>query len=421
MTQSRLKIILLLVWGSFFGLAALFGALYFWKSGASPSAERFTAPPAATAPQIFSTPAPPTSSPPQPVSAATDFSTAEAIASPSAPLPPDIDPLTGLQVSDLTRLERNPISVKITNFPRHVRDYQFGLNAADVVYEYYIEDGLSRFIAVFYGRDAEKAGPVRSGRYFDEHVARMYQAYLVFANADDRVEAHWLNLPDFLPFLFLPREDNCPPLCRDKKIQDYNNFFVNTRGVTDYQAKTGHTTVRVPLRPTYFNAQEALPPLAIDSISVRYSAYSYHVWKYDPLTERYWRESDAKDSPTVSGEVYSPHMDRIDNHQVSAANLVVLIAPHNFNNDYDRADQLFNISLLNSDAAYIFRQGRAQPAYWRRDRLDQPIQLTDENGRLLALSPGNTFFIVLNPESVLQQWDTSVRFTFSIPARTPPQ
>lgn len=426
MTLSRLKITLLLVWGSFFGLAALFGALYFWKSGAAPSAERLTAPPAATAPQILSTPAPPTSSPPKPVSTATGFSTAAAIASPTAPslpinLPPEIDPLTGLQVDDLTRLERNPISVKITNFPRHVRDYQFGLNAADVVYEYYIEDGLSRFIAVFYGQDAERAGPVRSGRYFDEHIARMYQAYLVFANADDRVEAHWLNLPDFLPFLFLPREDNCPPLCRDTKIQDYNNFFVNTRGVTDYQAKTGHTTARVPLRPTYFNAQEPLPPLAIDSISVRYSAYSYHVWKYDPLSGRYWRESDASDSPTVSGEIYSPHMDKLDNRQVSAANLVVLIVPHNFNNEYDRADQLFNISLLNSDAAYIFRQGRAQSAYWRRDRLDQPIQLTDENGRLLALSPGNTFFIVLNPESVLQQWDTSVRFTFSIPPRTPAQ
>ncbi|GAB4481939.1 MAG: hypothetical protein OHK0031_04220 [Anaerolineales bacterium] len=426
MTMRQLKAILLLIWSSFFALAALFLVFFFWKGGDFLPVGNLNTPSAATAPSASATPVPPTSSPPQPAPAAASESAPVRLPSPSAPslpenLPPEIDPLTGLRVDDLTRLERNPVSVKITNFPRHVRAYQFGLNRADVVYEYYIEDGLSRFIAVFYGQDAEKAGPVRSGRYFDEHIARMYQAYLVFANADDRVEAHWLNLPDFLPFLFLPREDNCPPLCRDKKIQDYNNFFVNTRGVTDYQAKTGHKTERVPLRPTYFNAAEALPPLEIDTIHVRYSAYSYHVWHYDPLSARYWRESDAQDSPTVSGEVYSPHMDKLDNQQVSAVNLVVLIVPHNFNNDYDRADQLFNISLLNSGAAYIFRGGRAQFAYWRRDQINQPIQLTDENGRLLALSPGNTFFIVLNPESSLQQWEHSLRFTFSIPPRTPPQ
>lgn len=421
MTTRQLKAILGIVWGSFFGLAALFLAFYFWGSGGNSAAQILPSPPAEPTPQSISTPTPPQKPGLTAAPASVSPAPPTSLPSPVGELPPDFDPLTGLRVEDPTRLERNPLSVKITNFPRHVRDYQFGLNSADVVYEYYIEDGLSRFIAVFYGHDAEKAGPVRSGRYFDEHVARMYQAYLVFANADDRVEAHWLNEPDFLPFLFLPREDNCPPLCRDTKIKDYNNFFVNTGGVTAYQAKTGHKTERVALRPTYFNAQEALPPLKIDTLSVRYSAYSYHVWKYDAPSGRYWRESDAQDSPTVSGEILSPHMDRLDNQQVSAANVVVLIVPHNFNNDYDRADQLFNISLLNSGPAYIFRAGRAQFGYWRRDQVNQPIQLTDENGQLLALTPGNTFFIVLNPESTLQQWGTNARFTFSIPPRTAPQ
>ncbi len=37
---------------------------------------------------------------------------------------------------------------------------------ADNVYEYYLEDGMTRFIGVFYGKDAKRVGPVRSAQTF---------------------------------------------------------------------------------------------------------------------------------------------------------------------------------------------------------------------------------------------------------------
>ncbi len=119
---------------------------------------------------------------------------------------PDGNPLTGLP-ADPTLLERRPVAVKISTFPRGVRAYQSGLSLADVAYEYYIEDGLTRFAAVFYGQNAFRAGPVRSGRYFDEHILRMYQAVLVFANADERVETYLINQADLasVPVRAAPR------------------------------------------------------------------------------------------------------------------------------------------------------------------------------------------------------------------------
>src|SRR5687767_1955906 len=83
------------------------------------------------------------------------------------------NPLTGLAFADPSLAERRPMAIKITNSPDYVRP-QSGLSLADVVYEYYIEWGDTRFIAVFYGNDAEQVGPVRSGRFFDEHILRMY-------------------------------------------------------------------------------------------------------------------------------------------------------------------------------------------------------------------------------------------------------
>jgi len=56
------------------------------------------------------------------------------------------NPLTGLPVSNPSLLERRPMVIKITNAPDIIRP-QSGLTLADVVYEYYIEWGDTRFIA----------------------------------------------------------------------------------------------------------------------------------------------------------------------------------------------------------------------------------------------------------------------------------
>ena len=106
-------------------------------------------------------------------------------------------------------MERRPLAIKIANYPRYVRP-QSGLTLADQVFEYYIEDGLTRFTAVFYGNNSEWVGPVRSGRFFDENIQRMYQSYLVFKFADKRV-LDYFKTTDFADFLVVPSNGACPP------------------------------------------------------------------------------------------------------------------------------------------------------------------------------------------------------------------
>ena len=43
-----------------------------------------------------------------------------------------------------------------------------GLSMADIVYDYYHNDGYSRLHAIFYGQDAELVGAIRSGRLLDQ-------------------------------------------------------------------------------------------------------------------------------------------------------------------------------------------------------------------------------------------------------------
>ena len=77
------------------------------------------------------------------------------------PLPPDVNPLTGLKVEDESRLDRIPVLIKVSN-SLEVRP-QSGLSMADIVFEHFAEGGITRFTALFYGQDPGKVGSVPHG------------------------------------------------------------------------------------------------------------------------------------------------------------------------------------------------------------------------------------------------------------------
>jgi len=196
---------------------------------------------------------------------------------PAFTLPKDLNPLTGLPPSDPALMNRRPLAIKVANFPRYNRP-QAGLTLADNIYEYYIEGGLTRFIAVFYGNNSEWVGPVRSGRYFDEHIQRMYHAYLVFKFADPRVESHLETTSDVAPFLVVPSIGSCPPfsLKPDRDIEAYNNSYFNTTLWENCVNQNGLENERQAIRNGFFSETVLLSGLRGTQISTYYSPDSYN-------------------------------------------------------------------------------------------------------------------------------------------------
>lgn len=85
---------------------------------------------------------------------------------PAAPLtvtatafPADFNPLTGLRVEDPAVLRVPALLVSISHFPATARP-QSGLSFAPFVYEFYITEGATRFLAVFYGETPRPEMPV---------------------------------------------------------------------------------------------------------------------------------------------------------------------------------------------------------------------------------------------------------------------
>ncbi len=329
-------------------------------------------------------------------------------------VPVPIDPLTGLPPSDPSLLERRPLAIKVANYPRYIRP-QSGLSLADVVYEYYIEGLLTRFIAVFLGNNAQSVGPVRSGRYFDEHVARMYHAFYVFKYADPR-EYTYFKSGDLGNYLVVPGFGQCPPFFNGKRpIEDYNNVYFDMTKWADCVIQRGQDNSPQTLRSGFFSESIPAGGMVVTRIYTRYSADDYNYWDYDPSSGRYLRYQETNDTRDGKPEIYAPLMDGLTGKQVSADNVIVLFVSNTFASENEQQDEVYHINLIDSGKGYVFRNGLAYPARWFRTDIDQPLFISDPSGEPIYLKSGQTFFQVIGETSMDWSEGAAWHFEFQTP------
>jgi len=339
-----------------------------------------------------------------------------------------INPLTGLVVGDPTLLERRPVAIKVTNHPRYVRP-QAGLSKADLVFEYYMEQGISRFIAVFYGQDAEKVGPVRSGRLFDEHIFRMFNSYFVFGYADVHVIEYFESLEKEIPQRFVLENEidharKCgvnPParLCRDPELEGYNTMFANTKEIDEYFDRNYGDNFRQDVSGLYFSdhVMPSINPATI--IKLRYSPTIYNYWEYDPNSGKYlrWQETQGSMDKETTVETYAPHYDALTDERLSAANLVYLMVDHKFF-AYTPGTEIVGFNLHGRGQAYVFRDGFGYPAEWLRPGDGGVLRLYTLDGEPFPLKPGQTWFEVVSQYTTLEHEGQTWSYEFALPPAT---
>jgi hypothetical protein len=360
---------------------------------------------------IESEAASPTPTQPPPTQTATPESPPVYVFGPTG-FPPGFNPLTGLPVSDPEWLERRPIAIKITNFPRSARP-QWGLNLADHVIEYYIGDDMTRFIGIFYGMQAHRVGPVRSARLFDEHVMRMYKSFLVFGYADPKVRAELFD-QDLIPYLIFETPNNCPPICRIVNGLAYNNLFADTEGLGRYFKKKQKNDGRQNLDGLRFDIQPPAGGQSGEHLSIYYTLVAYNRWEYAPQQSRYLRFQEVENDHGQT-LLYKPLLDMANEQQIVADNVVVLFTSHD---TFYKSNStwIIDIPLKHKGEGFAYRDGSVYPIVWSRNAEDQMITLYFTNGDLYPLKPGNTWFEVIGATSQFNVGeDGTWNFNFHIP------
>jgi hypothetical protein len=323
--------------------------------------------------------------------------------------PGDVNPLTGLKVADPALLDRRPIMVKVSNLPRSVRP-QWGLSLADIVFEYYTEEGTTRFAAIYYGNDASMVGPIRSGRFFDANIVRGYKALFVFAGAYVVEMNRFLN-SDYANRIVIAGSSS-PLFWYDPT--GFNYLMVNTADLSAYLTARGVANGRQNLDNMSFILQAPSEGLPGNQAIIRHSASIYNRWDYDPSTGKYVRYSDTVDDFDVQNEAYAQLTDRLTNQPITADNVVVVFANHNVYYTDSNGNNIYDITFNSTGKAVLFRDGHAYRVRWHRNEMDV-VSLTDSVGNPFAFKPGSTWFEVVGANSTDQQTDQTWRFTHIMP------
>lgn len=322
--------------------------------------------------------------------------------------PYEVNPLTGLKVENPELLNRRPIVIKVENLPRRDRP-QYGLSLADIVYEYYTEQGTTRFSAVYYGQDAEMVMPIRSARFIDMNFIRMYKAIFVFGSAYyllyDRLFSS-----DFSNRLIIEYRDACPAVCRfDPGGKNY--LYADTAALQDYLARRKIDNSRQNLDGMFFKLEGPDGGQPAGQVFTRFSGAIYNRWDYDPASGRYLRFADAENDLTGDNPQYAQLTDELTKQPIAVDNLVVIFVRHSRVDP--RADiEVLDAPMLGTGPAYLARDGKIYELKWSRMAEDQVLTLVDENGDPFPFKPGQTWVEVFALNSTVTQDGDAWRFQF---------
>jgi len=309
--------------------------------------------------------------------------------------PEDVNPLTGLVVDNPALLDRRPLMIKVANFPRDGRPHN-GLSAADLVFEYYIGTGTNRFMGVYYGQDAPKVGPIRSGRLVDAQLVPMYQGILGYSGAFWQVNNAIFAALGSRAIQSSP--SNCPAICDDGRGLVYT-VFAKTSELTKLSTTLGIDNSRPNLDGMHFDSRPPSGNQPGDQLTIMFNIQNVGEWRFDAdsgLYKRWIEDADAAGNLSMIELV-----DANTEEQLAFSNVIVLFATYQ-----EFAPTLHDVILKGNTTgmrAVLFRDGQAIEATWKAVGWDKPIQFFTADGQPLPLKPGNSWIAIMGNSSYMQQ------------------
>ena len=294
--------------------------------------------------------------------------------------PQNINPLTGLPVSDPAMLALAPGLVSISNSPITTRP-QSGLSYASFVYEIYIGEGATRFLSVFYGEyPSRDIGPLRSGRLPYETLRKLYRGYLVFGSASQ---------------LVMPHLEERNIVFGVEGAEDPNTAFISPQDLKSIAADTVSRRGTPALSGLRFDPQQPDGGKPAERIWVPYHYTDQVFWEYDKESGSYLRLQGDQD-----GEQIYAFEDKLTGESLTKENVVVLFAQHRF---FDATFFDIDLVYISRLPALIFRDGHMYEAYWTTANEEyerttgrlRPIRFIDSEGNPFPLKNGHTWVMIV--------------------------
>ena len=254
---------------------------------------------------------------------------------------------------------------------------QYGISEADIMYETMAEGGIPRFMGLFQKNQPTVIGPIRSARPYFLDLSLEWG--LPFAHCGGSAEA--LNrIQQESSLLSLNEMSNGSSYWRDKTVKTTERSLRTSseKIVTLIKNKNyvKPTTNSLKFDKTYWDNTSFAQANTINlTLNSSYStSYTYK----DGL---YYKSMDGTAST-----------DQNNGKAVTAKNIIIQVA--NFSADKDNY-RVF-IDLVGSGNGYLISNGKTIKITWSRKALSSPTIINDENGKLIALNQGNTWWHIVD-------------------------
>ena len=292
-------------------------------------------------------------------------------------------PLTGELTSDFFLAQRRAVAVKVDNGGLRPRP-QFGLSAADIVYEVLVEGGFTRFLAVFHSEIPDRIGPVRSVRSSDmDLLADLGTPYLASSGANSVVQREMREAANAGVLIDAGALRGVPAYSLDRnRAAPHNRFFHYTQLLDSTTASTAPATV-TPL----FEYGSNHPPDIAGAAGVTV-AYSF----YGNVVSHAWDAGVGGWVRIQNGEVHTTESD-FGTVEIAPTNVAVLWLPYTTSAADPKSPQALSYG---SGDALVLTAGAVHQAAWERSEGRRGFRLTDADGNVLGLSPGSTWVILAN-------------------------
>jgi hypothetical protein len=250
-----------------------------------------------------------------------------------------------------------------------------GLDKADIVYEEVVEGGITRFVAIFHCRDANRIGPVRSARTTDPKIlAPLQQEPLLGYSGGAPKVVKSLVATSVVQLT----EANTPDaFTRDGARVAPHNLFTSTAALW----KAGEKRVDDPASPrAAFTFDDEIPERSkkVGSIDITFSTLSETGWIWE--RGRWTRQLAGAPMTLENG---SP---------IRAANVVVQLVEISEDTIVDASGSYSPlVEMTGTGKAWVFRDGRAIAGRWERGSEGDLTTFLTKDGEEIPLAPGATW------------------------------
>ncbi len=280
-------------------------------------------------------------------------------------------PFTGRLMTN--NYENRAVMASIENSP--AARPQAGLQEAEIVYEYLVEGGITRFLALYWPQVPAKIGPIRSARPYLIETATEHQSVFLHAGASPAGFALLQNEE----ILHIDQIYKSEYFWRSSKRSAPHNLYTGRPALLDYLEQLSDHKYQD--RFSFLNVGIITPEMErAEEITIDYWGNYNVAYRYDEQENLYKR---------FIYDFTQPHRNE-NGDQLTATNVLVKFAKTEVKDEVGRLE----ININGTGKAYLFRDGVLFKGTWSKKPGDW-TSFFSEDGSEFALNPGRTWIQIV--------------------------